>query len=149
MGAHSTSPFQPGLKTVRRYALKGRAKAAAAGAGDVYVDVKVRPHKRFERHGDDIHVELPISLKEAVLGGKVTAPTIAGEVSLTVPKNSSSGAVLRLRGRGVAKGKNAPAGDQYVRLKIVLPEAGDKDLEEFVKTWKGADAPARGDFEGV
>ena len=138
-----------GLEDGQTLRLKGQGESSGGGAGDVYVDVKVRPHKRFERHGDDIHVELPISLKEAVLGGKVTAPTIAGEVSLTVPKNSSSGAVLRLRGRGVAKGKNAPAGDQYVRLKIVLPEGGDKDLEEFVKTWKGADAPARGDFEGV
>ncbi len=138
-----------GLEDGQTLRLKGQGESSGGGAGDVYVDVKVRPHKRFERRGDDIHVELPISLKEAVLGGKVTAPTIAGEVSLTVPKNTSSGAVLRLRGRGVAKGKGAPAGDQYVRLKIVLPEGGDKELEEFVKSWKGADAPARPDFADV
>ena len=138
-----------GLEDGQTLRLKGQGESGAGGKGDVYVDVKVRPHKRFERRGDDIHVELPISLKEAVLGGKVTAPTIAGEVSLTVPKNSSSGAVLRLRGRGVAKGKGAPAGDQYVRLKIVLPEGGDEELEEFVKNWKGADASARRDFADV
>ncbi len=138
-----------GLDDGQTLRLKGQGESGAGGAGDVYVDVKVRHHKRFERDGDDIHVELPISLKEAVLGGKVTAPTIAGEVSLAIPKNSSSGAVLRLRGRGVSRGKGAPAGDQYVRLKIVLPEGGDKELEEFVKNWKGADISARKDFVDV
>lgn len=138
-----------GLEDGQSLRLKGQGEAGAGGKGDVYVDIKVRPHKRFERRGDDIHIELPISLKEAVLGGKITAPTVAGEVALTVPKNSNSGTVLRLRGRGVAKGKNNPAGDQYVRLKIVLPEGGDKELEEFIKTWRGADAPAREDFADV
>ncbi len=138
-----------GLEDGQSLRLKGQGEKGAGGAGDVYVDIKVRPHKRFERRGDDIHVELPISLKEAVLGSKITAPTIAGEVALTVPKNSSSGTVLRLRGRGVAKSKNAPAGDQYVRLKIVLPEGGDKELEDFVKRWEGADIPARKDFADV
>ena len=111
--------------------------------------MKVKPHTIFERKGLDIHVEAPISLKEAVLGGKITAPTIDGEVALTVPKNSSSGTVLRLRGRGVSKGKNSPPGDQYVKLKIILPEGGDKELEEFVRNWEGADAPARKAFAGV
>ena len=138
-----------GLEDGQTLRLKGQGESGPGGAGDVYVDIKVRPHKRFERRGDDIHVELPISLKEAVLGGKITAPTVAGEVSLTVPKNSSSGTILRLRGRGVSKGKKGPAGDQYVRLKIVLPEGGDKELEEFVKQWKGADMSARKDFADV
>ncbi len=138
-----------GLEDGQTLRLKGQGEKGAGGAGDVYVDIKVLPHKRFERRGDDIHVELPISLKEAVLGGKITAPTIAGEVALTVPKNASSGTTLRLRGRGVAKGKSAPAGDQYVRLKIVLPEGGDKELENFIKSWRGADAPARKDFADV
>ncbi len=138
-----------GLEDGQSLRLKGQGEAGAGGPGDVYVDIKVRPHKRFERRGDDIHIELPISLKEAVLGGKITAPTIAGEVALAVPKNSSSGAILRLRGRGVARGKNRPAGDQYVRLKIVLPEGGDRELEDFVRGWKGADAPARKDFADV
>lgn len=137
-----------GLEDGQSLRLKGQGEKGPGGAGDVYVDVKVRASKRFERRGNDIHVELPISLKEAVLGGKITAPTIAGEVTVTVPKNSSSGTVLRLRGRGVAKGSGV-SGDQYVRLKIVLPEGGDEALEEFIRNWEGADAPARKDFEGV
>lgn len=139
-----------GLEDGQSLRLKGQGEKGAGGAiGDVYVDVKVKPSKVFERKGLDIHVDLPVSLKEAVLGGKVTAPTIAGEVTVTAPKNSSSGTVLRLRGRGIQKGKNTPPGDQYVRLKIVLPEGGDRELEEFVRSWKGADQSARKDFAGT
>jgi DnaJ-class molecular chaperone len=130
----------PGLEDDQTLRLKGQGEKGPAGAGDVYVEVSVKPHLTFDRKGADIYVEAPITLKEAVLGGKITVPTISGEVSVAVPKNSSSGAVLRLRGRGVAKGKKGAAGDQYVTLKIVLPEGGDKELEEFVKQWKGADA---------
>ncbi len=129
--------------------LKGQGEKAPGGAGDVYVEVKVKPHPLFERKGDDIHIEAPITLKEAVLGGKITAPTIAGDVSVNVPKYSSSGTVLRLKGRGAPKAKIGGAGDQYVKLKIVLPEGGDKELEEFVKKWKGADAKSRKDFAGA
>ena len=129
-----------GLEDGQTLRLKGQGEAGAAGgpAGDVYVEVAVKPHPLFERHGDDIHIEAPITLKEAVLGGKITAPTIAGDVSISVPKYSSSGAVLRLKGRGVQREGHAP-GDQYVKLKIILPEGGDKELEAFVKAWSGAD----------
>ncbi len=133
----------PGLDDGQTLRLKGQGEKGPGGAGDVYVEVKVKPHPTFERKGADIYVEASITLKEAVLGGKITVPTISGEVSVTAPKNSSSGAVLRLRGRGVARGKKAAPGDQYVTLKIVLPEGGDKELEEFVKQWKGADARVR------
>ncbi|GJL92785.1 DnaJ C-terminal domain-containing protein [Hyphococcus sp.] len=132
--------------------LKGQGERGPGGAGDVYVEVKVKAHPIFERKGDDIYIEAPITLKEAVLGGKITAPTIAGDVSLNVPKNSSSGTVLRLKGRGAPKksgGGVHGAGDQYVKLKIVLPEGGDKELEEFVKKWKGADEATRKDFAGA
>jgi DnaJ-class molecular chaperone len=128
--------------------LKGQGERGPGGAGDVYVEVKVKPHPIFERKGDDIYIDAPITLKEAVLGGKITAPTVAGDVALNVPKNSSSGTVLRLKGRGAPK-KSGGAGDQYVKLKIVLPEGGDKELEEFVKKWKGADLKARKDFAGA
>ncbi len=140
------SGFEDG-QTLR---LRGQGESGQGGhRGDVYVEVKVKPHKVFERQGNDIHIEAPISLREAVLGGKITVPTIAGDVSLTVPKNASSGTVLRLRGRGVAKGKGGVPGDQFVKLKIVLPEGGDKELEAFVKSWKGASKSARKHFAGV
>ena len=137
-----------GLEDGQLLRLKGQGEKGPGGAGDVYVEVKVKPHPLFERKGDDIYIETPITLKEAVLGGKITAPTIAGDVSVNVPKNSSSGTVLRLKGRGAPK-KSGGAGDQYVKLKIVLPEGGDKELEEFVKTWKGADQKNRKDFAGA
>ena len=141
----------PGLEDAQTLRLRGQGEPGPAGGpqGDVYVEVKVKPHDVFERKGDDIHVEAPISLSEAVLGGKITVPTIEGDVSVTVPKNSSSGTVLRLRGRGAPKGKSG-AGDQFVKLKIVLPEGGDAELEEFVRQWKGGEkANARKHFAGV
>lgn len=139
-----------GLEDAQTLRLKGQGEAGVGGgpAGDVYVEIQIKPHPLFERQGDDIHIEAPITLKEAVLGGKITAPTIAGEVAITVPKNSSSGAVLRLKGRGVAR-EGRPAGDQYVKLKIVLPEGGDKELEDFVKGWSGAAETPRKHFAGV
>lgn len=140
-----------GLEDGQTLRLRGQGEPGAGGgpAGDVYVDISVKPHPIFERDGDDITIEAPISLKEAVLGGKITAPTIAGDVAITVPKNSSSGAVLRLKGRGVSRdGKKA--GDQYVKLKIVLPEGGDPELEEFVRSWSGGAAHApRKHFAGA
>jgi DnaJ-class molecular chaperone len=139
-----------GLEDGQTLRLKGQGEASPGGgpAGDVYVEVSVKPHPLFERQGDDIHIEAPISLKEAVLGGKITAPTIGGEVAITVPKNSNSGAVLRLRGRGIAR-EGRPPGDQYVKLKIVLPEGGDPELEEFVRRWKGANEAPRKHFAGA
>lgn len=140
-----------GVEDGQTLRLRGQGEAGVSGgpAGDVYVDIAVKSHPLFERDGDDIHIEAPITLKEAVLGGKITAPTIAGEVAISVPKNSSSGAVLRLKGRGVAR-DGKPAGDQYVKLKIVLPEGGDRELEDFVRGWSGGgvDAP-RKHFAGV
>ncbi|PQA87254.1 DnaJ C-terminal domain-containing protein [Hyphococcus luteus] len=137
----------PGFEDGQTLRLKGQGERGPGGAGDVYVEVKVKPHPLFERKGDDIYIETPITLKEAVLGGKITAPTIAGDVTVNVPKYSSSGTVLRLKGRGAPK-RSGGAGDQYVKLKIILPEGGDADLEEFVKSWKGAEK-SRKDFAGA
>ena len=140
-----------GLEDGQTLRLRGQGeKGPGSGpAGDVYVEVKVQPHPVFERRGADIHVEVPISLKEAVLGGKITAPTVTGDVSVTVPKNSSSGAVLRLKGRGAPQGKSGH-GDQYVKLKIVLPEGGDPELEEFMRNWKGGErAGAKKKYAGA
>lgn len=129
-----------GLEDGQTLRLKGQGEKGPAGgpAGDVFVEVKIKPDPVFRREGADIHVEAPITLKEAVLGGKITVPTISGDVAVTVPKNTSSGAVLRLKGRGAPTGK-AAAGDQYVKLKIVLPDGGDAELESFVRSWKGGD----------
>jgi DnaJ-class molecular chaperone len=116
--------------------LQGQGAPGVNGgpAGDALIEIHVTPHAFFRREGDDIHLDLPVTLAEAVLGGKVTVPTVSGAVSMTIPANANSGQVLRLRGRGVpsAGGKS---GDQYVHLKVVLPEGGDADLARFLREW--------------
>ena len=108
------------------------------------MEVEVRPHPLFTRKGDDIHVELPISLGEAVLGGKINVPTPSGSVTMTVPKWANTGRVLRLRGKGAPK-PGGGHGDEYVTLKIVLPDKPDPDLATFVDSWSGrTDNPRRG-----
>lgn len=102
----------------------------------------MRPHPFFTRKGDDIHVELPISLAEAVLSGKVRVPTPSGSVTMSVPKRANSGRVLRLKGKGVARA-NGGHGDEYVTLKIMLPDKPDADLEKFVAQWPGKDYDPR------
>jgi DnaJ-class molecular chaperone len=89
----------------------------------------------FTRDGDDIEIELPITLDEAVLGAKVDVPTISGPVSMSIPKGASTGRRLRLKGKGVVQA-NGKAGDQYVRLRIVLPDRIDGELEELAKRWR-------------
>ena len=98
----------------------------------------VGEHPFFRREGEDILVEVPITLDEAVLGAKVEVPTIDGRVALTVPKGASSGQVLRLRGKGVKRGDKR--GDQLVSLKIVAPKTVDPELEEFFRRWRESHA---------
>jgi DnaJ-class molecular chaperone len=98
--------------------------------------VSVRPHSLFARQGDDIVIELPITVDEAVLGGKVETPTISGRVALSVPKGSTSGQTLRLRGKGVKRRDGHGRGDQLVKLKVVMPPQIDSELEEFMKQWR-------------
>ncbi len=126
----------PGTADGETLRLRGQGVPGAGGrpAGDAYVEVAVKPHAMFDRQGNDILVELPVSLDEAVLGGKVEVPTISGPVSVTIPRGTSSGHTLRLRGRGV-KGRGG-TGDQLVRIKVVLPANVDSDLESFMKEWR-------------
>lgn len=117
--------------------LKGKGATGIGGGegGDALIAISVRPHPTFSRKGNDIDVELPVTLYEAVLGAKVEVPTVSGRVAMTVPKGSSSGDVLRLRGKGV-KPENGRPGDQHVRLKVVLPEKIDPELERFMDSWR-------------
>jgi DnaJ-class molecular chaperone len=109
---------------VLRLAGMGSPGLGGGPAGDAYVEVKVRPHPVFQLKGDgDVHVELPVTLAEAVLGGRVTVPTLGGPVAMTIPKGSNTGSTLRLKGKGMPARDGRPAGDQYVRLKVVLPRA--------------------------
>ncbi len=108
-------------------------------AGDALIEIHVRPHAVFERKGDDVVSELAVTIDEAVLGGKVEALAISGRVMVTIPKGSSSGQTLRLKGKGL-KGKRGAFGDQLIRLKIVLPKAIDEELETFMKAWRESHA---------
>ena len=103
-------------------------------AGDALVELNVRPHPFFRREGQDIHMDLNISLTEAVEGAKVQAPTPSGAVALTIPPGANTGKVLRLKGKGVAG-----QGDQFVRLLVMLPETPDEDLKKFIKKWPKRD----------
>ncbi len=127
----------PGLRDGQTLRLKGQGGPGMGGgpAGDAYVEVEVRPHPSFERRDYDIHLDLPVTLAEAVLGGQVRVPTPTGPVSLTVPKGSNTGTTLRLREKGVPHPRSGKRGDQYVRLRVVLPEPPDPELEAFVRGW--------------
>ena len=104
-------------------------------AGDALITISVRPDPVFQREGDDILLTLPISFDEAILGGKVTTPTIDGPVGLNIPAGASSGRVMRLRGRGVAR-KGRAKGDQKVTLQVVVPKDIDDGLREFLTEWR-------------
>lgn len=117
--------------------LKGKGGPGIGGgpAGDALIELAVKPHPLFSRQGDDIVIDLPITLDEAVLGGKIEVPTVSGRVALTIPKGSSSGQTLRLRGKGV-KTRAGKHGDQLVRLKVVMPPQIDSELQEFMEKWR-------------
>lgn len=118
--------------------LKGKGQRGAGGAesGDALVEVRVRAHPQFKREGDDILIEVPITIDEAVLGAKVEVPTISGRVQLTIPKGTSSGRVFRLKGKGVRSSGSAEPGDQLVTMRIVLPEKIDDTLAYFFSEWR-------------
>ena len=113
---------------------KGAPGAGTGGPGDALIEVEVLPDPRFTRDGDDISIEVPVSLSEAVLGGPVRIPTATGAVTMTVPKGSNTGTTLRLKGKGAPR-HGGGFGDQFVKLKVVLPSPPDPELEAFVAGW--------------
>ncbi len=116
--------------------LKSKGAPGPTGAiGDALVTLSVRPHPHFRREGDDIHLTLPVTIDEAILGAKVSVPTIDGTVSVTIPAGASSGRVLRLRGRGVA---GRTVGDQLMELRIMAPPVVDEGLRSFLQGWRAA-----------
>jgi DnaJ-class molecular chaperone len=128
-----------GVEDGTKIRLSGKGQDGPGGAGDAIVTISIAPHPFYTREGDNIRLNLPITLKEAVLGAKVKVPTPEGTVMLTVPKGSSSGKVLRLKGRGFT-GKSGTRGDLLVSLEIEVP-AADPDLEAFAEKWSGGGNP--------
>ncbi|MDG1170559.1 MAG: DnaJ C-terminal domain-containing protein [Sulfitobacter sp.] len=127
----------PGLRDGQTLRLRGKGGAGIGKgpAGAALVSVSIRPHPLFVRDGDNIEMELPISFDEAVLGARIDVPTISGKVTMTIPKGVSSGHRLRLKGKGIVAAKGR-AGDQFVRLKIVLPAKTDEKMQELAKQWQ-------------
>ena len=131
----------PGTRDGQVLRLRGKGQPGVGGgpSGDALIEIAVRPQPFFKLDGDDIRLELPVTLTEAVLGGKVRVPTPAGPVMVTIPKWSNTGKVLRLRGKGVPR-RDGTRGDVYVTLKIVLPDRPDPELEKFVAEWQAGKA---------
>jgi len=131
----------PGTRDGQTLRLRGKGDPGFNGgaSGDALIEIHVKPHRFYSRDGDDIRFDLPISLREAVLGGKVRVPTPSGAVTVTLAPNSNSGKTLRLKGKGAPK-RGGEHGDAYVTLKIVLPDAADPALADFVKDWAAGEA---------
>jgi DnaJ-class molecular chaperone len=125
----------PGIDEGQVLRLKGKGGPGFGGGptGDALIEVHVAPHPFFRRDGNDIHLELPVSLAEAVLGARITVPTVTGPVTMTIPKGADTGTRLRLRGKGIRR--DATTGDQYVTLQVVIGAAGDSELAEFLHGW--------------
>ena len=123
-----------GVEDGTQMRLSGKGEPGPGGPGDALVIIQIQPHPFFERDGDDLRIDLPVTLDEALNGGKVRVPTATGAVMLSVPAGSSSGKVLRLKGKGFTR-KDGSRGDQLVSLQIVLPEA-DADLKERLEGWQ-------------
>ena len=126
-----------GVTDGQQIRLKGQGEPGIAGgpAGDILINVSVKPHGFFRREGKNVLVELPISLPEAVLGATVKVPTVDGTVNLKVPPGSNTGTTLRLKGKGIGGAGKDGRGDQLVKLKVVLPDKQDKELQDWVTKW--------------
>lgn len=118
--------------------LKGKGAPGPRGGepGDALVEIKVRPHAEFKRQGDDILLEFPITIDEAVLGAKIEVPTATGRVQLSIPKGTSSGKTFRLKGKGARGRPGAAPGDELVTVRIVMPETIDESLSYFFSEWR-------------
>lgn len=125
------------VKEGQQIRLKGQGGPGAMGGadGDALIEVSIAPHAFFRLEGNDIHLDLPITLTEAVLGAKVPVPTIDGPVALNIPAGSNSGKKLRLKAKGVEDSKISTRGDQYVTLQVVLPDPVDADLRKAIENW--------------
>jgi DnaJ-class molecular chaperone len=115
--------------------LKGQGSPGRGGQGDALIELAIKPHPIYRRENDTLVMDLPISVPDAVLGGKIEAPTPDGPVTLSIPKGSNSGARLRLKGRGLSDAKGV-RGDLFARLMVILPDAPDAELEKFAETWR-------------
>jgi DnaJ-class molecular chaperone len=137
----------PGVTAGQQIRLKGQGETAPGHPpGDLLITVNIAPHPFFKVDGNDLRVDLPITLYEAVLGGKVRVPTLGSAVELSIPKNTSSGRTFRLKGKGLPKATGTP-GDLFVTTRIMLPDGNDAELEALMQKWRdGHPYNPRGDL---
>jgi DnaJ-class molecular chaperone len=128
-----------GLEDGTRIRLAAKGQEGPGGRGDAIVTIEIEPHRFYKREGNNIRLELPVTLKEAVLGAKVKVPTPEGPVMLTIPKGTASGKVLRLKGRGFT-GRDGKRGDQLVTAEVDIP-SNDAELQKFAEKWDGGGNP--------
>ena len=127
-----------GVTAGQQIRLKGQGETAPGHRpGDLLITVNIAPHPFFKLDGSDLRVDLPITLYEAVLGGKVRVPTLGSAVELSIPKNTSSGRIFRLKGKGLPKAAGA-TGDLFVTTRITLPDGNDAELEALMQKWRDA-----------
>lgn len=124
----------PGSNEGDKLRLRGQGAQASGGSGDAIIEIHVEPHAYFTRKDNDILLEAPVSLQEAVLGASINIPTLEGSVTLKIPKGANTGTTLRLKGKGVPK-PHGHHGDMFVKLKIVLPEPVPDSLAEAIEKW--------------
>src|SRR5450432_3675206 len=126
----------PGVTAGQQIRLKGQGETAPGHRpGDLLITVSIAPHPFFKVDGSDLRVDLPITLYEAVLGGKVRVPTLGRAVELSIPKNTSSGRTFRLKGKGLPKATGM-TGDLFVITRIMLPDGNDAELEALMQKWR-------------
>lgn len=125
----------PGIEDGQVLRLRGKGGAGFGGGqpGDALIEVHIAPHPLFRRDGNTVFLELPISLAEAVLGARVSVPTVTGPVTMTIPKGSDTGKQLRLRGKGIQRKTNP--GDEIVTLRVFVGQSADPELAEFLEKW--------------
>lgn len=128
----------PGVDNGQKVRVEQKGNAGQYGGpyGDLYIITRVEPHPYFERKGNNIYTELPITIKEAILGAKIEAPTVDGRTILRIPPNTNSGQVLRLRNKGVPGQKGIQRGDHFVKVKIVVPETVDLDSQKLIQEFE-------------
>jgi DnaJ-class molecular chaperone len=127
-----------GVEEGKQIRLRGQGQPGSKNgpAGDALVTIRYAPHPLFKVEGRDLRLDLPITLYDAALGGKVRAPTLAGEVELAIPQGASSGRTLRLRGKGLPAAGEAPQGDLLATLRIVLPRDSDPEFAGLMRRWR-------------
>ena len=127
---------------------KGAPGIGGGPPGDALIEIEVKPHPVFRRQGDDVHVEMPLPLRDAVLGGRLNVPAPSGSVTVKIPKWSNTGKVLRLKGRGVPR-PDGSRGDEYVTLKIALPDKPDPALEKLIGQWQPVESKPQHETSGT